>query len=209
MSLPQTPSASDDEFVDVTGAIVERVNVPSSEDPESFVKSRLRDEADKVVIGETQNKIIYASVGAFRVFEDLDDMKRDVQVLKAKDCTTTSQIEELRHDTTSQIEELRQKVSYLESRVRSLVKTSEGYLAIRRRFLAVYKRDIKMERPMSSKAIKEGNISAHEGDALGDAALFQRDQRTDLRTYRELYGLQHQQVLDFSTYTDRLFDKLY
>ena len=48
-----------------------------------------------------------------------------------------------------------------------------------------------------------------EGDALGDAALFQRDERTDLRPYRELYGLDYQQVLDYSTYTHGLFDNLY
>lgn len=205
-NMPQTPpSASDDEFLDVTAAIVETVNVPPSEDPEPFVKLRLRDEADKITIGETENKILYANAGAFRVFEDLNDMKRDIIILKARDSTKTSHIEELRQNDW----ELRQKVRCLESRVRCLVQSSEGYLAIRRRFLDVYKRDIKMQTPMNSKAIHQGNISAYEGDALGDAALFERDKRTDLITYRELYGLEYHQVLDFSTYTDGLFDKLY
>ena len=30
--------------------------------------------------------------------------------------------------------------------------------------------------------------------------LFERDERTDMRTYWELYGLDHKQALDFSTY---------
>ena len=197
-NLPHTPSASDDEFVHVTAAIFEEVNVPPSEDPEPFVKSRLRDEAEKVIIGETENKIVYAKTGAFRVFEKLDRMTRDIEILQAQDGTMTSHIEELR-----------QKVSYLDGRVNCLTQSSEGYLSIRRRFLDVYKRDIMMEKPISSKAIQAGNISAHEGDALGDAALFQRDERTDRATYRELYGLDYPQVLDYSTYTDRLFDKLY
>ncbi|KAM0797820.1 hypothetical protein BDR22DRAFT_891869 [Usnea florida] len=133
-NLPRTPSASDDEFVDVTAAIFQEVNVPPSEDPEPFVKSRLRDEAEKVIVGETENKIVYANTGAYRIFEHLDEMTRKVNILIAKDGTKTSNIEELR-----------QKVSYLESR---------------------------------------------------------RDERTDLRTYRELYGLCYQQVLDYSSKVD-------
>lgn len=63
-----------------------------------------------------------------------------------------------------------------------------------------------MEELKGSKAIREGNIIAYEGDALGDAMLFDRDQRTDRSIYRELYGLDYQQVLDFRTYTDGLFN---
>ena len=63
-----------------------------------------------------------------------------------------------------------------------------------------------MEELKGSKAIREGNIIAYEGDALGDAILFDRDQRTDKSIYRELYGLDYQQVLDFRTYIDDLFN---
>ena len=196
--LPHTPSASDDEVTDVTAAVFERINVPSLQDPEPLVKSRLRDEAEQVTIGETENNIVFANTGGFGVLEGLEQIKRDIKILMAKD-----------DKMTSHIEELQQNVSYLESRVGCLVQSSEGYLSIRRRFLEVYKRDVKMEKPENSKANQEGNIVAHEGDALGDAALFQRDQRTDRSTYRELYGLEYQQVLDFSTYTDGLFNKLY
>ena len=38
-NLPHTPSASDDEFVDITAAIFEEVDVPPEEDPEPFVIS--------------------------------------------------------------------------------------------------------------------------------------------------------------------------
>lgn len=95
----------------------------------------------------------------------------------------------------SQIDELQKHNSSLESRVRLLAQSSENYLSIRRRFIDVYKRDIKgMEGIKGSRAIREGNLMAHEGDALGDAELFVRDQRTDKSIYRELYGLDHQQV---------------
>ena len=50
---------------------------------------------------------------------------------------------------------------------------------------------------------------AHEGDALGDAVLFDRDHRTDRSIYRELYGLEYEKVLAFRTYTDDLFNTSY
>ena len=54
---------------------------------------------------------------------------------------------------------------------RRLVQTSEGCLKIRRRFAAVYERDIKGNHTRNPTAVKEGNISAHEGDAVAGKAL--------------------------------------
>ena len=133
-------------------------------------------------------------------------MKRTIGILMDKNEKNTSQIDEHQKQT----DEHQKRISSLESRVRYLVQSSEGYLTIRRRFLDLYKRDIKgIEELKGLKAIREGNLIAHEGDALGDAVLFDRDQRTDRRTYRELYGLDYLQVLDFRTYTDGLFKTLY
>lgn len=42
------------------------------------------------------------------------------------------------------------------------------------------------------------NVSAHEGDALGDAVMFSKDPSISPRIYSELYGLTHEQVLNFS-----------
>ena len=133
--------------------------------------------------------------------------------MKTKIDIQTSQIDELLKKTgehQKEIGEHQKEILSLKSHVRLLTQCSEGYLTIRRRFLDVYKRDVKdMEELKGSKAIREGNSIAHEGDALGDAVLFDRDHRTDKRIYRELYGLDHKQVLDFRTYTDGLFNTLY
>ena len=58
-----------------------------------------------------------------------------------------------------------------------------------------------MEGLKGSKATHEGNLIAHVGDAIGDAMLFDLDKRTDRGVYRELYGLDAGQVLEFRTYT--------
>ena len=105
----------------------------------------------------------------------------------------------------NEVGEYKRRISSLEDRERQLVQTSNGYLAIRRRFLDLYKRDV-MKEVKISKAIHDGNLVAHEGDAIGDAVLFNRDQRTDLRIYWELYGLSCDQVLDLRMYTDNLFN---
>ena len=150
-------------------------------------------------MGQVGNKLVYANTGGHGILGALEQLRRDVDILIAKD-----------EKMTSQIDEHQKKISSLESRVRNLVQSSEGYLTIRRRFLDVYKRDTKgMEELKGSKAIRKGNLIAYEGDALGDAVLFDRDQRKDRSIYRELYGLDHQQVLAFRTYTDGLFNTSY
>ena len=59
----------------------------------------------------------------------------------------------------------------------------------------MFKRDIKrMEQLEDSRSIREGNMVAHQGDALSDTVVFQQDQRTDRIIYRDLYGLDHEQV---------------
>lgn len=86
----------------------------------------------------------------------------------------------------------------LKGQVGRLMDSSESYYSIRKRFLDVYQRDIKGEEALKwSKSILEGNQKAHEGDAITDAMLFEKEKRTDKRLYRELYGLGHERVLEF------------
>ena len=76
---------------------------------------------------------------------------------------------------------------------------------IRRRFLDVYKRDVQeMQELKGSKAIREGNSIAHDGDVIGDALLYDKDKRTDTKVFQELYGLDYLKILDFSKQKDFL-----
>ena len=170
------------------------MRVPIQQDPEALAKSRLRDGAEHVTMGQSENNLVYANSGGHGVLQRLEQMERKIMVLESKDEQKSSQIKEHQKD----IDEFKKNISFLECRVRQLGQTSEGYLSIRRRFIDVYKRDVKgMEEFKGSKAIYEGNIKAHNGDALVDAVLFDRDQRTDKSIYRELYGIESQQVLDY------------
>ena len=85
--------------------------------------------------------------------------------------------------------------------LKTLRQLLEGYLDIRRRFFDLYRRDIKhLKENKSTNAIREGNSAAHDGDAVGDAFLFECDKRTDRTLFRELYGLDVDQVLHFRTH---------
>ena len=129
-----------------------------------------------------EDKYVYGNRGGQTLMEEIEDMKRQ-----------THQIPRL----IAQIEHQERRVATLEGQVGLLTRNSESYLCIRQRFLDVYKRDIRgIHALQGSKAIREGNVKAHEGDALTDASLFSNDQRSDTDLYQELYGLEHKQVLE-------------
>ena len=209
---------------------MEEIQVPSRQDPKPLIKSRLRDGAEHVTTGQGGHNHVYANPGGHGILRELEQMRMEMKILMANDEKKTSQIDEHQKridegqkqidehqkridegqkqidEHQKRIDEDQKHISSLESHVKRLVQCSDGYLSIRRRFLDVFKRDIMdMKELKGSKAIREGDSRAHEGDALGDAVVFDRDQRTDRSIYRELYGLDHQQVLDFRTYTDGLF----
>ena len=46
---------------------------------------------------------------------------------------------------------------------------------------------------VSSKGIQQGNVTAHEGDVMTDAIVYDRDHRNDRTVYHDLYGLDYTQ----------------
>ena len=109
-------------------------------------------------MGQVGNNLVYANSGRHRILDELEQMSREINILISKD-----------EKRASQIDEHRKHISFLECYLRQLLQNSEGYLLNRRRFLAVYKRDIKaMDELKGSKATQEGNVIAHGDDALGE-----------------------------------------
>ena len=163
---------------DSTAILLEESQVPSQQDPGPLIKSRSRDGAEQVTIGQIGNNMIYVNPGGRGILKKLEEMKRKVDILFSKNTEMACQMDEHQR----QIDDHQRQISSLKSRVSHLVQISEG---------------------------REGNIIAHEGDAFADAVLFDRDHRLDRSTYRELYGLDYQQVLDFRTCTDGLIKTSY
>lgn len=118
-SLPHTPSEPDDEDFDVHAIVFEEIHVPSQQDPEPLAKSRLRNGVEHVTIGQVGDNLVYANPGGHGILASLEQMKRTMEILVAKD-----------EEKTSQIDEQQKQLSSLESRVRHLVQSLEGCLSI-------------------------------------------------------------------------------
>ncbi|KAK3175871.1 hypothetical protein OEA41_007193 [Lepraria neglecta] len=108
-----------DEVFDVHAIGFEEIHVPSQQDPETLAKSRLRDEVEHVTIGQVGDNVVYANSGGHGILRDLEQMKRTMEILMAKD-----------EKRTSQLDEQQKQLSSLESRVRNLVQSLEGCLSI-------------------------------------------------------------------------------
>ena len=97
------------------------------------------------------------------------------------------------------------QVANLQSRVKTLTQSSEGYCKIRNRFLDVYHRDVLCDIDSQGfKNISEGNIVAHEGDAVADAELFTSGKRSDDEVLIDLYGLSSSRISDLGKYQTSL-----
>jgi hypothetical protein len=85
-----------------------------------------------------------------------------------------------------------------------LRQAAQGHYTLRRRFLAqlinVPSDDDEGVRK-KSKAIKQGNEVAHGGDAVSDAVIYHRGERTDADQYVRIYGMSWQQVLEIGKWS--------
>lgn len=72
---------------------------------------------------------------------------------------------------------------------------SDGYLAIRSRYIDVYRRDILQVSDVSPANIRSGNQAAHHGDAFVDAMLYERGLRNDSHILSKIYGLDYLTIL--------------
>ena len=77
-------------------------------------------------MGQVGNNLVYANSGGHGILEELEQVRMKMDILMAKDEKKTIQID--KHQ--KQIDEHQKHISSLESRVRRLVQSSEGYLSI-------------------------------------------------------------------------------
>ena len=81
-------------------------------------------------------------------------------------------------------------------RVSSLTISLEEYKLLRNRFISTFKRDkLRNATDADIRLIAEGNASAHGGDAVADAMLYQTHRRRDRSAYEQLYGMDPGAVL--------------
>ena len=97
------------------------------------------------------------------------------------------------------IDDLEFDLSAAQTDLRAFKAISKSFIALRNRFISKYIQDTNADNmsPEDEQLIKNGNYEAHHGDALTDAYIYKRKIRTDVNTYKELYGISPQLVLDY------------
>ena len=95
------------------------------------------------------------------------------------------------------------RIDQQDAQIRELKEMSVLWVHIRNRFFAVYLRDFHRDRFNSQDQgtiLKEGNETAHYGEPVADALLFETGVRDDKDIYVELYGIWYEEVLEIRKY---------
>ena len=138
---------------------------------------------------------MYGNSQGLRLLEDMNELRRDMTILKSQMAALT--MRDAKRETEKK--ESSEEMLALKGTVTRLVNSSESYLAIRRRYIAVYQRDFKGRDDLKgSDAVNNGNLKAHVADAVADAIVFDRDINLETKLYEELYGLEYAKVLEWS-----------
>ncbi|KAI9825192.1 MAG: hypothetical protein M1826_007049 [Phylliscum demangeonii] len=100
----------------------------------------------------------------------------------------------------AEIDRVKDELALMKDELALLKASSDGYLQIRNRFVAVYRRQVlKDATPDDRGLVDVGNSATHDGDPVTDALLYQRGIRSDDRTYASLYGMEWESVLSCNT----------
>ena len=127
--------------------IYDEVHVPAFGDLEGSTKRRLRDETNHRTLGVQGDKLIYRNSRGRSLLDDIDAMKRQMDII-------ASQLEMI----ASEDEEQHKEIVSLKRQVGWLSQTSEPYLSTRRRFLDSFERDNKGKLTLKgSTAVEGGN----------------------------------------------------
>lgn len=114
--------------------------------------------------------------------------------------STLNKLDEALRGLKVQQAELKDRYSELKDKCSELEICNEWYLNGRNRFLSTYIRDKVPDRmtPIDWEIIKLGTVAVHHGDPSVDALLYKKETRTDRITFKELYGMEPEQVLAYS-----------
>ena len=133
----------------------------------------------------------------------------DMKLLKEEVKSRGIQIEDLEvkvNELKVEVNELRIDRDNARSELRIFKGIKNSFISIRSRFLSKYLRDTNNMGPDGQSVIDEGDYAVRHGDAYTDAVLYKNKIRTDLITFKELYGIVPRLVLEYRESTSKLLD---
>lgn len=133
----------------------------------------------------SETSTVYGNDLGMRLIRDKEASDATIARLEAKFEATSAKIERL-EDTVARGDLERDFLKIC----------SDGCLAIRSRYIDVYRRDILGVTTGALAGIQTGNEAAHSGDAFVDAMLYEKGLRNDSHLLASIYGLDCHTILD-------------
>lgn len=171
------------------GILFEQSIAGSQDDPEEAIRNILPREVESVEMGDVEEPLTYGNPKGLSLLDRIAIFEREGKATKAS----------LEREILK-TERMTLRLSTVETQNQGLIRSSEGYMHIRRRFIENYKKSTNITKSRKSSAIQQGNIAAHHGDATTDAILFEKESRNDETVYVQLYGLSPKDILAVDTF---------
>ena len=133
--------------------------------------------------------------------EDMIGLRRDLEAVKSQLCWKDHELEQ----SNDEIRSLKNRCQSYENELMASGSQSREYktpleeigIKVRMRFLDQYRAYRKKEH-IPRDMIKEGDRAAHRGRPLEDAWLYESSRRSDLETYKDLYGIPIHKVREWA-----------
>lgn len=135
------------------------------------------------------------------LLSDIDDMKSQLDELKRER-------KQMKDELKDELKQMKDEQAEFHRSIRELRYLSDSYLSLRQRFLDVYRRDVaqRFRSPNIRLNISIGSATAHHGDAVTDAKLYEMGLRQDRELISDLYGLSVDDILTLGEFHNNLCD---
>jgi hypothetical protein len=169
-------------------------------------KRKLQEIADgEHTLDQTDLGLVYGNMPGISLLRDKWDVREQCSRLDDGNKSLRSEVSALRNQAKAheertktleeQMSQLRSQCHHMHTEVQHAV---EGFLTIRGRFLANYRRSLPGDFQDPRGVVHQGNKIAHDCNALSDAMVYERGHRTDVNLYEQLYGLSPQALRKIS-----------
>ncbi|KAI9825676.1 MAG: hypothetical protein M1832_001020 [Thelocarpon impressellum] len=164
----------------------DEVQAQVEDELESLAKASIIAAAQFLEPDQVGEKLVYGNHSGTRLLKKLGEMGQQIDRLNHN-------VTGLKHEVTG----LGHEVIGLKGQVAAHAQAIDGYMAIRNRFLDVFRRDKLGDADFRhTRGIRIGNDYAHGGDATTDAMLYQQGKRKDRNVFVALYGLSFSEVIE-------------
>ncbi|KAL8779557.1 MAG: hypothetical protein Q9213_006885 [Squamulea squamosa] len=194
-------SCADKEKLKLKAIIFAMVPCPE-DDVEVYAKNLIELESARIETTMMGNNKVAGNHNGLQFLRDkerhdtrIEKLERENRLLK-NEKVDQAHFNKLQANWEKRFTRLESDLSDVRLELATLKAIGESLFDIRRRELhKLFKYHPDITAQFDYRLIQHGNTTAHEGNALADAALFQRDQRDDRHVYMKLYGLTVEEVI--------------